>query len=109
MVVAERPAAVSKRGYGSTLRGSAAIPRSPASGDEGHVRWEICLHILFCPKFRRKFQEKYEEGIFTGLPAQKLSRVAAIGATTSDSKELSHGLAWSVAPVARPSDGGAFS
>jgi hypothetical protein len=28
------------------------------------------------------------------LPAQKLSRVAAIGVTTSDSKELSYGLAW---------------
>jgi hypothetical protein len=58
---------------------------------------KFCLHILFCPKFQRKFQEKYGKGTFTGLPPQKLRRVAAIGVTTSGSKELSHGLAWAVA------------
>jgi hypothetical protein len=59
MVVAEKTRCSIKawvRVHSAWLR---RYPSFPASGDEGHVRWEICLHILFCPKFRRKFQEKY--------------------------------------------------
>jgi hypothetical protein len=68
----------------------------------------LSAHLVL-PKISKEVSRKIRIGNFHGLPAQKLSRVAAIGVTTSDSKELSHGLAWAVAPVARPSDGGAFS
>jgi hypothetical protein len=46
--------------------------------------------------FKGSFKKNTEREL-SRLPAQKLRRVAAIGVTQSDSKELSHGLAWAVA------------